>query len=74
MVDGNALDNAANVYFIVFVAIWATVYVELWKRTQNKIANQWLVRDLHDDTMQRKEFNARIGIDSRLNKEEKIKE
>ena len=68
-----ALDNVINVFFIFIISIWATLFVEYWKRIQNSIANQWLVRNLQDDTMQRKEFIAAIGIDKRQNTEEKKK-
>jgi len=40
-----ALDNEYNVWFMLIVSVWCTVFVENWKRKQNLIANKWLMRD-----------------------------
>ena len=40
-----AFDTMGNVWYSIFIALWCTILVESWKRKQNAIANQWLMRD-----------------------------
>ena len=39
-------DNEATVFFSVFMSIWATLFLECWKRTEAKLAFRWNVYDL----------------------------
>ncbi|XP_077177369.1 anoctamin-9 isoform X2 [Paroedura picta] len=34
-------DNEGTVLFAVFMALWATVYLELWKRQRAKVISEW---------------------------------
>lgn len=34
-------DNAATVFFAVFMSVWATVYLEMWKRYSARITYRW---------------------------------
>ena len=34
-------DNPATVFFAVFMSVWATVYLEMWKRYSAKITYRW---------------------------------
>jgi hypothetical protein len=45
------------------IVIWSTLFTESWKRKQNYIANEWLVRNFKDATTERKEFKCEITID-----------
>jgi len=42
---------------------WTTWLVESWKRKENVIAHQWLMRDFQDSTGQRKQFRAALDLD-----------
>ncbi|XP_077640558.1 anoctamin-9 [Lonchura striata] len=35
------IDNEATVVFAIFMAIWATVFLELWKRERANVATSW---------------------------------
>ncbi|NXS35801.1 ANO9 protein, partial [Pomatostomus ruficeps] len=35
------IDNEATVAFAIFMAIWATVFLELWKRKRATVINKW---------------------------------
>ncbi|NWT76421.1 ANO9 protein, partial [Prunella himalayana] len=37
----HVIDNEATVLFAIFMAIWATVFLELWKRERAKVATSW---------------------------------
>ena len=39
-------DNGATVFFSVFMSIWATLFLECWKRTQASLAFEWDVYGL----------------------------
>ena len=39
-------DNGATVFFSVFMSIWATLFLEYWKRTEATLAFKWNVYDL----------------------------
>lgn len=38
-------DNPATVFFAIFMSLWATTFLELWKRKQSMIVWEW---DLHN--------------------------
>ncbi|CAK6961992.1 anoctamin-9-like [Scomber scombrus] len=38
-------DNEGTVAFAMFMAIWATLFLELWKRTRAKYVSKWKVYD-----------------------------
>ncbi|XP_062273881.1 anoctamin-9-like [Scomber scombrus] len=38
-------DNEGTVFFAMFMAIWATLFLELWKRTRAKYVSKWKVYD-----------------------------
>ncbi|XP_072320974.1 anoctamin-9 [Eucyclogobius newberryi] len=38
-------DNEGTVAFAMFMAIWATLFLELWKRTRAKHVSRWKVHD-----------------------------
>lgn len=35
------VDNPATIFFAVFMSLWATLYLELWKRYSAEIAHRW---------------------------------
>ncbi|KAH7934041.1 hypothetical protein HPB49_020775 [Dermacentor silvarum] len=40
------VDNGATVGFAIFMALWATIFMELWKRRQCVLALQWNLNDV----------------------------
>ena len=56
----------------LFVMIWSTVYIQSWKRTENIIANEWLVRGYEDRTVKSNNFEAEMAIDPSTQHKEKI--
>ena len=45
--------NPLNILYSITIMIWATLFHESWKRKENYIANEWLVRDYADITQER---------------------
>ena len=43
--------------------IWATLFHESWKRKQNLIGNEWLVREFQCVTTERPDFRFEAAID-----------
>ena len=39
------IDNHATVAYAVFMCVWASLFLELWKRKQSRAAWQWGVND-----------------------------
>ena len=35
------IDSAWNGVFAVFLAVWSTVFVESWKKKQNRLIYEW---------------------------------
>ena len=44
------VDNVWNYFYVLFMAIWATLYVESWKRTQNVLRFVWGLNDSKTDS------------------------
>lgn len=42
----DAFDDKFNVIYSFLIMLWATLFVESWKRKENSIASKWIVRDL----------------------------
>lgn len=45
------------------IMIWTTFFHESWKRKQNYIGNEWLVRNFEDATTERQDFQHETTID-----------
>jgi len=57
----HAFDNDSTVIFAVFMSIWATLFLEFWKRRQAVIAYEWHMMHFEDEEEQpRPEFLARV--------------
>eukprot|EP00615_Pteridomonas_danica_P014832 CAMPEP_0114382610 /NCGR_PEP_ID=MMETSP0102-20121206/4209_1 /TAXON_ID=38822 ORGANISM="Pteridomonas danica, Strain PT" /NCGR_SAMPLE_ID=MMETSP0102 /ASSEMBLY_ACC=CAM_ASM_000212 /LENGTH=489 /DNA_ID=CAMNT_0001538439 /DNA_START=18 /DNA_END=1488 /DNA_ORIENTATION=+ len=56
--DGDDPDSPSIPYFTVFMAIWATLYLESWKRTEKKTACRWGMVDFEQEQQPRPEFDA----------------
>ena len=42
-------DNEATVFFSVFMSLWATLFLEVWKRTQVRLSYEWGVHNLLEE-------------------------
>lgn len=56
--DGDDPDSPSIPYFTVFMAIWATLYLESWKRTEKETACRWGMIDFEQEQQARPEFDA----------------
>ncbi|NXH95811.1 ANO9 protein, partial [Pachycephala philippinensis] len=43
------IDNEATVLFAMFMAIWATVFLELWKRKKATVVTEWNLHEWDED-------------------------
>ncbi|XP_073240805.1 anoctamin-5-like [Porites lutea] len=67
-------DNEFTVVFAIFMSLWATMFLEFWKRRQAEIAYEWDLFGFEDEEEQpRPEYEA-IATDTRLNPITKIEE
>lgn len=57
------LANPISIIYGIIIMIWTTFFVESWKRKQNLIGNEWLVRDFVDVTAEVPSFQCEIEID-----------
>ena len=42
-------DNEATLFFALFMSLWATVYLEFWKRKQISLAHEWHTMDFEEE-------------------------
>ncbi|XP_037087144.1 anoctamin-5-like isoform X2 [Pollicipes pollicipes] len=52
-------DNPATVFFSIFMAFWATMFLEFWKRRQAVIAWEWDLANYEDEEDARPEFEVK---------------
>ncbi|XP_043943716.1 anoctamin-4 isoform X3 [Protopterus annectens] len=61
-------DNGATVFFAVFMAIWATVFLEFWKRRRAVLAYDWDLIDWEEEEEEiRPQFEAKYSKKERIN-------
>ncbi|MGH0117212.1 UNVERIFIED_CONTAM: hypothetical protein FKN15_046133 [Acipenser sinensis] len=61
-------DNGATVFFAVFMAVWATVFLEFWKRRRAVIAYDWDLIDWEEEEEEiRPQFEAKYSKKERVN-------
>ncbi|XP_076466402.1 anoctamin-4-like isoform X2 [Babylonia areolata] len=53
-------DNEATVFFAAFMALWATFFIEMWKRKTAEIEYDWDVADFEEEETVRPEFEASV--------------
>ncbi|XP_040579928.1 anoctamin-5 isoform X2 [Lepeophtheirus salmonis] len=56
----HAFDNSSTVFFSIFMSLWATIFLELWKRRQSIIVWEWDLSNYEDIETIRPEFEASI--------------
>ncbi|CAH3105191.1 unnamed protein product [Pocillopora meandrina] len=67
-------DNEFTVVFAIFMSIWATMFLEFWKRRQAEIAYEWDLLGYEDEEEQpRPEYEA-VAMETRLNPITKVEE
>lgn len=57
------LSSPLSILYALIIMIWVTLFHESWKRKQNYIGNEWLVRNFQDATTERSDFAHEITID-----------
>ena len=57
------LASPLAIIYGILIMLWITFFHESWKRKQNYIANEWLVRGFEDSTTELQEFKCEITID-----------
>ena len=60
---GSVMASPYSIVYGICIMIWITLFHESWKRKQNYIANEWLVRDFEDETTERNDFKHETTID-----------
>ena len=62
------MDNPYNCLYCIVMAVWSTIFVEVWKRRESEIAHMWNMENFDIDKLQeeRSTFKADLIIDSRL--------
>ncbi|KAK2172148.1 hypothetical protein NP493_989g01025 [Ridgeia piscesae] len=58
-------DNDATVFFAFFMAIWASVFLKLWKRKETKLQYNWGVSAFKQEERLRPEFKA-LAVDKNM--------
>ncbi|XP_053399972.1 anoctamin-7-like isoform X3 [Mercenaria mercenaria] len=51
-----SFDNDVTPYFAMFISIWGTLFMEIWKRKQAVLAYQWDVEQFEENEPDRPEF------------------
>eukprot|EP00053_Salpingoeca_punica_P016735 m.159045 g.159045 ORF g.159045 m.159045 type:complete len:933 (+) comp17033_c0_seq2:80-2878(+) len=57
-------DNGATIVFAFIMAIWASVFLDFWKRTNARVAYNWDLRDFDEEEPDRPQFK---GVGTRKN-------
>ncbi|XP_057653870.1 anoctamin-4 [Diorhabda carinulata] len=53
-------DNPATVFFAIFMSLWATVFLEMWRRKQSVIQWEWDLQATDQDEEPRPEFETSV--------------
>ncbi|XP_076854660.1 anoctamin-5b isoform X2 [Brachyhypopomus gauderio] len=67
--QSHMFDNEGTVFFAMFMGIWVTLFLELWKRRQARLEYEWDLVDFEEEQQQlqiRPEFELKC-TDRRLN-------
>lgn len=51
-----AFNNRFNAYISLFICLWGSLFIELWKRKNSKLAYQWDVNNYEDTEPDRPDF------------------
>nr|XP_040029517.1 anoctamin-4 isoform X1 [Gasterosteus aculeatus aculeatus]XP_040029518.1 anoctamin-4 isoform X1 [Gasterosteus aculeatus aculeatus]XP_040029520.1 anoctamin-4 isoform X1 [Gasterosteus aculeatus aculeatus]XP_040029521.1 anoctamin-4 isoform X1 [Gasterosteus aculeatus aculeatus] len=61
-------DNEGTIFFAVFMAVWATVFLEFWKRRRAVLAYDWDLIDWEEEEDEiRPQFEAKYSKKERMN-------
>ncbi|XP_029607709.1 anoctamin-3 isoform X3 [Salmo trutta] len=60
-------DNGGTVFFAIFMAIWATVFLEFWKRRRAELTYDWDLIDWEEEENLRPQFEAKYSRLERVN-------
>ncbi|CAI5445945.1 unnamed protein product [Caenorhabditis angaria] len=54
----SSFDTRMNAFFAVFMSIWGSVFVQIWKRNNSVLSYQWNSEDFHSVEPDRPEFRG----------------
>ncbi|XP_032895485.1 anoctamin-2-like [Amblyraja radiata] len=66
-------DNPATIFFSIFMALWATLFLECWKRRQMRLCYQWDLTGLEEEEERMKE-HPRPEYETKLLQKKQLKE
>ncbi|XP_072418252.1 anoctamin-1-like isoform X3 [Chiloscyllium punctatum] len=66
-------DNPATVFFSIFMALWATLFLESWKRRQTRLCYQWDLTGLEEEE-ERMQEHPRPEYESKLLQKKLLRE
>ena len=66
------LASPLAIIYGILIMLWITFFHESWKRKQNYIANEWLVRGFEDSTTELQDFRCEITIDPDIQHQWKV--
>lgn len=59
------MDNPYNCLFCLILAVWSTVFIEVWKRRECEIAHNWNMSDYKGTDSERTDYVADYVIDKK---------
>ena len=59
------LDNPYNCLYCLILAVWSTVFIEMWKRRESEIAHMWNMKDFQDVDAEMPDYRAELVIDKK---------
>lgn len=69
---GEALDTPFNFVYAIFLAIWATVMMEVWKRRESELAHIWRMKGYIGNDAERPDFKYEYVVDKVTSKHKKV--
>ncbi|GAB1605119.1 anoctamin-4-like isoform X2 [Argonauta hians] len=65
----NLVDNAATVFFAIFMSFWGTLFLEFWKRKQAVIQWKWNLHYQEEEEPPRPEYLAKMASDKKYRRD-----
>ena len=61
--DEITVDNPFNCLYCIIMAVWSTIFIEVWKRREFEIGLLWNMNTFKGEDQERPEFKADFFID-----------
>ena len=69
---GDILETPFNFVYAIFLAIWATVMMEVWKRRESELAHIWRMKGYVGNDAERPDFKYEYVVDKVTSKHKKV--